>query len=82
MARTIKRYANRKLYDTVASKYVTLNGIADLVRGGEDVQIIDNTTKEDLTALTLAQILYEGERAERRLDPGAARVQEGGAEIP
>jgi polyhydroxyalkanoate synthesis repressor PhaR len=61
-ARVIKRYANRKLYDTRDSRYVTLLQIAEFVRGGEDVSIIDNTTKEDLTNVTLAQIVYEEER--------------------
>ncbi len=61
-ARVIKRYANRKLYDTQDSRYVTLLQIADFVRGGEDVSIIDNTTKEDLTNVTLAQIVYEKEQ--------------------
>ncbi len=60
--RVIKRYANRKLYDTHASRYVTLQQIADLVRQGFEVSIIDNTTKEDLTNVTLAQILYESEK--------------------
>jgi polyhydroxyalkanoate synthesis repressor PhaR len=61
-ARVIKRYANRKLYDTRDSRYVTLLQIAEYVRQGEDVSIIDNTTKEDLTNITLAQIVYEEER--------------------
>ena len=60
--RVIKRYANRKLYDTRDSRYVTLLQIAEHVRAGEDVSIIDNTTKEDLTNITLAQIVYEEER--------------------
>ena len=60
--RVVKRYSNRKLYDTVESRYVTLPQIAELVRKGEDVRIIDNNTKEDLTGVTLAQILYEEER--------------------
>ncbi len=60
--RIIKRYANRKLYDTVESRYVTLQQIAELVRLGEDVKIIDNTSKEDLTNVTLAQIIYEEEK--------------------
>ena len=60
--RVIKRYANRKLYDTRDSRYVTLQQIAEYVRSGEDVQIIDNTTKEDLTNVTLAQIIYEEEK--------------------
>jgi polyhydroxyalkanoate synthesis repressor PhaR len=60
--RVIKRYANRKLYDTRESRYVTLPQIAELVRLGEDVQIIDNRTKENLTSVTLAQIIYESEK--------------------
>lgn len=62
-SRVIKRYANRKLYDTKVSRYVTLPQIAKLVREGEDVTIIDNTTKEDLTNVTLAQIIYEEEKS-------------------
>ncbi len=62
-ARVIKRYANRKLYDTRESRYVTLQQIAKFVRDGEDVAIIDNTTKEDLTNVTLAQIIYEEEKS-------------------
>ncbi|HEY8431618.1 MAG TPA: polyhydroxyalkanoate synthesis regulator DNA-binding domain-containing protein [Sandaracinaceae bacterium] len=61
--RVIKRYANRKLYDTRESRYVTLQQIAKLVRDGEEVAIIDNTTKEDLTRVTLAQIIYEEEKS-------------------
>ncbi len=60
--RVIKRYANRKLYDTRDSRYVTLQQIAKFVREGEEVTIIDNTTKEDLTNVTLAQIIYEEEK--------------------
>jgi len=61
--RVIKRYANRKLYDTRDSRYVTLPQIAELVRSGEDVRIIDNRTKENLTSVTLAQIIYESEKS-------------------
>lgn len=61
--RVIKRYANRKLYDTRDSRYVTLPQIAELVRSGEDVRIIDNRTKENLTSITLAQIIYESEKS-------------------
>ena len=60
--RLIKRYANRKLYDTQDSRYVTLQQIAEMVRRGEDVKIIDNKSKEDLTNVTLAQIIYEEEK--------------------
>jgi polyhydroxyalkanoate synthesis repressor PhaR len=60
--RVIKRYSNRKLYDTKDSRYVTLLQIAEMVRGSEDVQIIDNNSKEDLTEVTLAQIIYEEQK--------------------
>lgn len=59
---TIKRYPNRKLYDTVSKKYITLDGIAELIRRGEEVQVIDHTTDEDLTAVTLTQIIFEQEK--------------------
>jgi polyhydroxyalkanoate synthesis repressor PhaR len=84
--RVIKRYANRKLYDTRSSRYVTLPQIAELVRGGEDVQIIDNRTKENLTSVTLAQIIYESEKsAEASTRQGAKTlrdmIQQGGEKL-
>lgn len=60
--KTIKRYANRKLYDTESSAYVTLDEIAQMVKDGLEFTIIDNRTKRDITALTLAQILCEEEK--------------------
>lgn len=57
--RLIKRYGNRKLYDVAASQYITLDGIRDLVRQGEDVRVVDNDSDEDLTAVTFAQIIFE-----------------------
>jgi polyhydroxyalkanoate synthesis repressor PhaR len=68
-ARIIKRYSNRKLYDTKDSRYVTLLQIAEMVRTGEEVQIIDNNTKDDLTEVTLAQIIYEEQKAHSRSVP-------------
>jgi len=65
MARLIKRYGNRKLYDTQSSRYVTLEGVAELVRAGEDVQVVDNETGEDLTAVTFAQIIFEEQKKPR-----------------
>lgn len=59
MARLIKRYENRKLYDTEASAYVSQGDIARLVREGETVKIVDNVTGEDLTAQILTQIILE-----------------------
>jgi polyhydroxyalkanoate synthesis repressor PhaR len=67
--RIIKRYSNRKLYDTKDSRYVTLLQIAEMVRGGEEVQIIDNNTKDDLTEVTLAQIIFEEQKAKSRSVP-------------
>src|SRR5512140_1398609 len=60
--KVIKRYANRKLYDTVESRYVTLEEIAEMVKAGAEVRIVDNRTKEDLTSVTLAQIIFEEEK--------------------
>ena len=58
----IKRYANRKLYDTVQSCYVTLEDIAEMIKTGEEIRILDNKSKEDLTAVTFAQIIFEEEK--------------------
>lgn len=66
-ARVIKRYANRKLYDTQHSCYVTLDQISEMIRLGEDVCIVDNNTKEDLTSVTLTQIIFEEEKKRRLL---------------
>lgn len=64
--RLIKRYANRKLYDTANSRYVTLDEVAALLQAGEDVHIVDNQTKADITAVTMAQILVEEEKRGRK----------------
>lgn len=55
--RLIKRYSNRKLYDTQEKRYVSLRDVAALIRAGEEVQILDHQSGEDLTAATLARIL-------------------------
>lgn len=67
MARVVKRYANRKLYDTTTSRYVALDDIAGLIRSGEEVEVTDNETGADLTAVTLAQIILEEERRHKDL---------------
>jgi polyhydroxyalkanoate synthesis repressor PhaR len=80
-ARIIKRYANRKLYDTQHSRYVTLDQISEMIRNGDDVKIIDNKTKEDLTTVTLAQIIFEEEKKQRSFLPLQAMrniIQHGG----
>lgn len=69
MARRIKRYSNRKLYDTESSEYVSLSDIADLVRNGETVKVVDNATDEDLTAQTLTQIILEEGKDGRHVLP-------------
>ncbi len=56
MARTIKRYANRKLYDVAARRYVKLDELADFIQAGEEVQVIDKETGEDITEATLSKI--------------------------
>lgn len=63
MSVLIKRYANRKLYNTQASRYITLKGIAELIEAGEDVRVIDNETGEDITSVALSQILVDHERS-------------------
>jgi polyhydroxyalkanoate synthesis repressor PhaR len=63
----IKRYSNRKLYDTSHSCYVTLDDIARMVMEGHELQVLDNATKKDLTAVTLAHIVLEQERKKRRM---------------
>lgn len=58
----IKRYPNRKLYDTEAKRYVTLDQIAEMIQARKDVLVIDHETGEDLTNLTLSQIIFEQEK--------------------
>jgi polyhydroxyalkanoate synthesis repressor PhaR len=61
----IKRYANRKLYNTDTSRYITLKGIAELIEAGEDVRVVDNESGEDITSVALSQILVDNERESR-----------------
>lgn len=65
MTKIIKRYSNRKLYDTEQSTYVTLDEIEQMVKAGEELRIIDNSTKEDITHITLAHIIFEQEKAQK-----------------
>lgn len=77
----IKRYPNRKLYDTEAKRYITLDGIAELIRQGAEVQVVDHTTNEDLTAVTLTQIIFEQEKKQAGFLPKSVLtglVQAGG----
>jgi len=56
----IKKYENRRLYDTTNSRYVNLDEVAEMLREGADVQAVDATTGEDITRLMLTQIIVEG----------------------
>jgi polyhydroxyalkanoate synthesis repressor PhaR len=55
----VKKYANRRLYDTSNSRYINLEDIAAFVRNGKDVQVLDASTGEDITRVTLTQIIVE-----------------------
>ena len=71
----IKKYANRKLYDTHTSKYITLEGIADLVRDGNEINVVDRDTGQDLTQVILSQIVLSAEKR------GPARLVDAGADV-
>jgi polyhydroxyalkanoate synthesis repressor PhaR len=71
MAYVIKRYSNRKLYDTQESRYVTLEEIEEMIRDGKEISVADATTGDDLTSVTLAQIILENERNRRAALPSA-----------
>ena len=77
----IKRYGNRKLYDTGQSRYVTLEEISQMVRRGEEIRVLDNRTQEDLTAVTLTQIMLEEQKNKNNILPLSLcknLIQEGG----
>lgn len=63
----VKKYGNRRLYDTERSRYITLDELAESIRAGSDVEVVDARTGEDLTQATLAQIILEGRGASRLL---------------
>ncbi len=71
MAYVIKRYSNRKLYDTQESRYVTLEDLEEMIREGKEISVVDAATEEDLTSVTLAQIILENERTGRGALPTA-----------
>ena len=63
----IKKYGNRRLYDTEASRYITLEDLEASIRGGAEVHVVDAKTGADLTQVTLTQIIIEGRKADRIL---------------
>jgi polyhydroxyalkanoate synthesis repressor PhaR len=76
----IKKYANRKLYDTRTSTYITLEGIAGLVRDGHEIKVVDRETGQDLTQVTLSQIvLSEEKRGPTRMVDGGVLQERGQA---
>ncbi len=76
----IKKYANRKLYDTQTSRYITLDGISELVRDGRDIQVLDRESGRDLTPLILSQIVMSEEKRGGGTEDatGGERIQERG----
>jgi polyhydroxyalkanoate synthesis repressor PhaR len=62
MAYVIKRYSNRKLYDPQTSRYVTLEELAEMIRAGQEIAVVDVATGENLTSVVLAQIILEKEK--------------------
>ena len=76
----IKKYANRKLYDTRTSRYVTLDAIADLVRDGHEIKVVDRETNQDLTQVVLSQIVLTQEKKgpERLVGAGTDALHERG----
>ena len=69
MIRLIKRYGSRKLYDTEESRYVSLEELADWIRQGQEIKVVDNKTQSEVTAQTLTQIISEEGRKGRTLLP-------------
>lgn len=66
----IKRYSNRKLYDTDSKRYVTLDDVAESIRKGEEVRVVDHVSGEDLTSVTMLQIIFEEQKRIGSLLPG------------
>ena len=76
MPRLIKRYANRRLYDVQQKKTITLLELAELIKAGADVQVVDNKSKEDITLPTLFQILTQEAREWKDTMPSPKVVRE------
>ncbi len=65
----IKRYGNRRLYNTETKTYVNYSDLANIVRNGSDIQVIDSTTKEDVTKAVLIQMILEEEKNKKTILP-------------
>jgi len=78
---TIKRYPNRKFYDTEEKRYITLDDISDRIRAGREVQVIDQGSGEEITSVVLTQIIFEQEKKQSGFVPRSVLtglVQAGG----
>ena len=67
----IKKYSNRRLYDSAKKKYITLEDISDLIKSGKEIQVIDTQTKEDITKLILIQTILENEKNKEDILPAS-----------
>jgi polyhydroxyalkanoate synthesis repressor PhaR len=80
----IKRYPNRKFYDTEAKKYITLDDISTRIREGREIQVVDQTSGEEITSVVLSQIILEQEKKQTGFVPRSVLtglVQSGGFTI-
>ncbi len=78
---TIKRYPNRKFYDTEEKRYITLDDISDRIRAGREVQVIDQGSGEEITSVVLTQVIFEQEKKQSGFVPRSVLtglVQAGG----
>jgi polyhydroxyalkanoate synthesis repressor PhaR len=71
----IKKYTNRRLYNTEESRYMKLDEIAAIIRNGCDIKVIDTSTNEDITKQILAQIILEEEKNKKDLLPSSLLYQ-------
>ncbi len=71
----VKKYANRKLYDTQEKRYITMNELAGLIKDGEEIQIVDNETGSDLTAQVVSQLLAREKNDKDRAVPTSVLMQ-------
>lgn len=71
----IKKYANRKLYDTTVKRYLTMNQLAELIKSGEEVSIIDNETGDDLTSAIVSQLLAREDTNTDKAVPSSVLMQ-------
>ncbi len=74
--RIIKKYSNRRMYDTKDSKPITIQDIGNLVVKGEDIQVIDYETGEDITTIVLIQVILEQQRDIDGLAPAPMLLKE------